>query len=132
MKTPIMIKVAASTRKKPGYWAKQMAMGRALGTYGPFVTNKEVVRGRTKRMLPMAALGGLSGAAVGKLSKSKNVPLLALVSAAAAGLIGKRRHDRDYLENQGFRHGLIGVKDMTPEAKKKYLDEKYEGGGYNK
>jgi hypothetical protein len=47
-------------------------------------------------------------------------------------LRGQYIAEKKYLKERGIDYGVLGVKDMTPEAKKKYLHVKYKGGGFGK
>lgn len=144
-------------RPEAGYFARNMAASRAIRRgdkgAGKLFAKNEVVGGRMWEGLKKSLIGAGMGAAVlgggvggaklvGKLAK---IPRLAEISgeaiagSAAGGavtglvvgdIMGQYQHDKKYLKGKGIDYGFWGVKGMTPEAKKKYLRDKYRGGGY--
>jgi phage tail tape-measure protein len=134
-------------KDEPGWWAKQTAAGRAARDTGKgindIITSKEYQKdyysGMWKGVGPGAAVGVVPGAITGAALKSRFGRKAIGVGAAIGGIlgadvgatIGAIKGQKKYYAKKGITVSNLGnVKKMTPEAKAKYLSEKYEGGGY--
>ena len=147
-----LVKEAAEKgKKKPGYFAKMRAATEAkrpenrTGVKGKLLNDPAYYKPAMKRTLKGGAKGSAVGAAIGAgagalAHKKLGLPRrhAAAAGAALGGVTGLdvgmgvagRKHDKEYLASKGITLGRLGqVKHMTPQAKKKYLHHKYEGGG---
>lgn len=147
----VMDKIAANdTRPKPGFFAKVHASNRALkteqnGKTNRFLMSEELaekyrnIKGEGKAALIGGGIGAAVGAAgfaalggglkdVGKGALLTGT-LGALTGANAAWDRGARKARIEYLRERGItrNHGL----QFTPEAAKKYIHKKYQGGGWD-
>jgi len=149
----IMSKLAESdNRPEAGWWAKGRAAGRAIrdegGKLNKVFNSKEYsgtqMQHQTKSGLIGGGIGagigalGLGGAAVARLGRDANIPKAlgygALIGGGV-GLVAGQMHgsvvgQKNYLHQKGIEQGFWGVKSMSAEAKKKYLSDKYRGGGF--
>jgi hypothetical protein len=136
-------KVGKDERPEAGLWGRNIAYSRATrGGKGGSINSREFIVGNLKNQLKGslvgAGLGAIPGAAAGALMKgpkARNIGIGALLSGGTGSLIGKfvgdYKHKKRFAKDHGMEYGFWGVKNMTPEAKKKYLSDKYRGGGYN-
>ena len=156
----VFIKLAQmveDNRPEPGYWARQMAGSRAIRRSdtgaGKLIASNEVIGGRLisglKGMLIGAGIGaaalggGTAGAKIlGKLIKSPRLAEITMRDIGTASLVGgipgalvgdatgKYKFEKKYLKDKGIDLNVWGVQGMSSNAKKKYLLDKYRGGGY--
>jgi len=141
--------------KEPGIWGNARASGRALrenenGTIntGLFAKANQDYKDNYRPKSPMRKFVGeivptAIGGAIGNIAMKKGNASLA-VGAMGAGAIGtyamvikdvidESRAQAKYIKTKGFKVDPQGlITGMSSEAKKKYLDDKYEGGGFNK
>ena len=153
----IMTKIAKKDdRPEAGYFATNMAATRAMrrGHTGArqAVETNELIGARftqgLKHMVPGLGIGAGVGATGGLvatvLSKGKYKPTKAqgagmgAIAGGALGAItgdgiGQYKADKKYLADRGFGLRAFGFRSstLTPEAKKKYLSSKYQGGGFD-
>ncbi|KYK22668.1 hypothetical protein AYK24_00140 [Thermoplasmatales archaeon SG8-52-4] len=128
-------------KEDPGYFGKQMAATRASRIHdsaaGTLVADPKLIKKRFEKAITYgvpAAIGGAGvGALVGKMKGYTGFGAAAGAILAGYGgeVAGILKADKEYLAKKGIELSAFGnVKKMTPEAKKKYLHEKYRGGGY--
>jgi len=134
-------KVAAEdNRPEAGYVGKSMAVNRAMrqtdsGT-GAVLADPKLIKERLGKGLTRGAIGTIGGGVLGYLAgmatknKAIGTGVGGILGANAGFYNGLYSADKEYLKDKGIDQRFYGTKDMTPEAKKKYLSTKYKGGGY--
>jgi hypothetical protein len=135
----IMEKIAeVDNRPEPGFWAKQMAIGRTGG--------KEYSQNSLKAMFgPETGIGALAGGATGVIAggllqggptyrrtAATSLGIMGAISGGALGSsIGHDKYLKGYLADRGIELKNLGFKvNLNDEAKQKYLSDKYRGGGF--
>ncbi len=129
-------------KEDPGYFAKQMATTRAMRAkekgVGTLVADPKLIGERLEKSItygiPSAMAGATAGIWAGKLSKV-HPGVAGAIGGVTAGYLGSaygmQKATQQYLAKKGIGVSMWGnVKTMTPKAKKKYLHEKYRGGGF--
>lgn len=138
-------KIATDNRPDPGYWAKNVAVQRAIrrGDKGvaKLIASSELMKQRAKNVLAGAIGGAGIGAGTGAgvaLATKRLVGPMAVIGGVIGGLgganVGHFSADKRFLKSKGIEFNpILGVvHNMTPEAKAKYLSKKYKGVGYSK
>jgi len=140
------IKEAMDEKKKPGYFARNMAASRAMRASDTGVKSvlakKELIKARTKNMpvnfLVIPAASTAAGAGLGRLVKRTGAgavvgATIGLGTGYFKNLIDMVRADKKYLKGKGMNmNQFTGNVKLSPEAAQKYLHKKYVGGGYGK
>lgn len=147
----VMDKIASEdTRPKPGFWAKGRAVSRAMrtekdGTTNRFLISEELFEKRlnSKGMGKGALIGAGVGAGLGvaipaangakRLAMGQGALLLggagALIGANVGHNVGRANATKEYLAERGITRGRGW--NLTPKAAKKYINKKYQGGGWD-
>jgi len=139
-------KTAMDEKKKPGYFARNMAASRAMRASDTGVKSvlakKELIKARTKNMpvnfLVIPAASTAAGAGLGRLVKRTGAgavvgATIGLGTGYFKNLIDMVRADKKYLKGKGMNmNQFTGNVKLSPEAAQKYLHKKYVGGGYGK
>ena len=134
-------------KRMPGYWATRNAAGRATASkdgQGRFFADKDLIKKRLGAGLPWmigGTAGGLAaGVGIGRFLPKEYRSIAGLGGAAVGLLTGDigggiaiDKIDDRWLEDRGIKRNWWNtITHMTPEAKKNYLHEKYEGGGWKR
>ena len=128
-------------KEEAGYWGKNMAQARAARSsdtgVGTAFADPKLVGQRFKKSLSYGIPAAVAGAGIGGLiGKAKGYPVIgagigAILAGDVAAGVGMQKATQKYLAKKGIGVSMWGnVKTMTPDAKKKYLHEKYRGGGF--
>lgn len=137
----LLVKMAEGKRKA-GWLEKQKAVSRSMRSKDEglekYIANRELIGDRVIRGLKGALIGAVPGAAVGGAvgSVEKAAVPGAILGALLGGLVGHTAGtysaDKKYLRDRGIESRLLGLgtPEFTPEARKRYISERYEGGGY--
>ena len=128
-------------KEEAGYWGKNMAQARAARSsdtgVGTAFADPKLIKQRFKKSLSYGIPAAVGGATVGGLiGKAKGYPVLGaaiggVIAGEVASGVGMQKATQQYLAKKGIGVSMWGnVKTMTPASKKKYLHEKYRGGGF--